>query len=94
MRRTDASVAGWRRGVAIMDWLKATAADLGRGIGRGDIDPVALTEAYLQAIAGHRPEPRGSMPARPPTGPAPRHTAAAARAKAGLRRGPLDGVPI
>jgi aspartyl-tRNA(Asn)/glutamyl-tRNA(Gln) amidotransferase subunit A len=30
-----------------------TAADLGRGIARATIDPVALTEAYLEAIEAH-----------------------------------------
>jgi len=36
-----------------MDWLRATAADLGRGIAAGRIDPVALAEAHLDAIAAH-----------------------------------------
>ncbi len=56
----------------MQDWLWATAADLGRGIGRGEIDPVALTETYL---AGHCRPPAdapASMPASPPTVPAPR----------------------
>ena len=32
-------------------WRGMTAADLGRGIGRGEIDPVDLTEVFLTAIA-------------------------------------------
>ena len=37
----------------MQDWLWMTAADLGRGIGAGDIDPVALTDTYLAAIDAH-----------------------------------------
>lgn len=74
-------------------WRGMTAADLGRGIGAGTICPVALTEAFLAAIAADPNTPRiyartmerqaldAAMGAR-------------ARAKAGLRRGPLDGVPV
>ena len=32
------------------DWLTATAADLGRGIAKGQIDPIDLTDAYFDAI--------------------------------------------
>ncbi len=73
-------------------WLRMGAADLGRGIGAGEIDPVALTEAYLDAIKSHPlkdriyarlTEDRAMAEAR----------AAAARARDGLRLGPLDGVP-
>lgn len=75
------------------DWPSMTAADLGRGIAAGRIDPVELAEAYLAAIAAH---PAGARiyaritPARA-RGEA---AAAAARARAGDRLGPLDGVPI
>lgn len=77
----------------MQDWLTATAADLGRGIEDGRIDPVDLTETYLTAIADHRhrdriyarlTEDRARSEAR----------AAAQRAKAGLRWSALDGVPI
>jgi aspartyl-tRNA(Asn)/glutamyl-tRNA(Gln) amidotransferase subunit A len=37
----------------MQDWLTMTAADLGRGIGAGTIDPVALCETYLTAIDAH-----------------------------------------
>ncbi len=75
------------------DWLTASAADLGRGIEVGKIDPVELTEAHLSAIAAHPfadriyarlTEARARAEAK----------AAADRAKRGLRRSPLDGVPI
>ncbi|MDG1101993.1 MAG: amidase, partial [Ascidiaceihabitans sp.] len=36
------------------DWLTMTACDLGRGIGAGEIDLVALTQTYLDAIADHQ----------------------------------------
>ncbi|HKL45676.1 MAG TPA: amidase family protein [Roseovarius sp.] len=75
------------------DWLKMSAADLGRGIGAGRIDPVELTEAFLDAIAAHPDHARiyssvTSGRARAEAG------AAAMRARAGQRLGPLDGVPI
>lgn len=75
------------------DWLRMSAADLGRGIGAGRIDPVALTGAYLDAIKAHEfkeriyarlTEERALAEAQ----------AAAARARAGLRLGLLDGVPL
>lgn len=75
------------------DWLWATAAELGRGIGRAEIDPVALTETYLDAIASHPMSPR--IYARVTADRARSEAAAAsARAKAGMRLGPLDGVPV
>lgn len=75
------------------DWLNMTAAELGRGIGTGEIDPVALCETYLEAIAAHAEA--GRIYARTMPGRARAEAAAAAkRAKAGLRHGPLDGVPI
>ena len=75
------------------DWLKMTAAGLGREIGAGRIDPVALAEAYLDAIAAHPDSAR--IYARSTRARALDEAAAAHdRARAGLRRGPLDGVPI
>lgn len=75
------------------DWRKMTASELGRGIGAGRIDPVALTEALLEAIAAH---PEGARIYARTTGPRALAEAEAARlrARAGLRRGLLDGVPI
>ncbi len=75
-----------------MDWLTATAAELGRGIGAGQIDPVALTDTYLAAIDAN--PLRDRIYARVTHDRARSEAAAAsARAKAGQRRGPLDGVP-
>ena len=74
-------------------WAHMTAANLGREIGRGRINPVELTEAFLDAIDSHPLAPRiyaRTTPARA-RGEA---MAAASRAKAGLRKGLLDGVPI
>ena len=70
-----------------------TAAELGRGIGDGSIHPVELTEFFLDRVENHFHAPRiyaRGTPARA-RGEA---MAAAARAKAGLRKGLLDGVPI
>jgi aspartyl-tRNA(Asn)/glutamyl-tRNA(Gln) amidotransferase subunit A len=70
-----------------------TAADLGRAIGAGDIDPAALTDVYLDAIDTHKHRDR--IYARVTHDRARAEAAAASeRAKSGLRRGPLDGVPI
>src|SRR5690606_26758488 len=77
----------------MQNWLTMSAAELGRGIGAGEIDPVALTETYLEAIDAH---PATSRIYSVVTHDRARREAAgaAARAKAGQRRGPLDGVPI
>jgi aspartyl-tRNA(Asn)/glutamyl-tRNA(Gln) amidotransferase subunit A len=74
-------------------WAHMTAAELGRGIGEGRIHPVELTEFFLDRVETHPLAPRiyaRATPARA-RGEA---MAAAARAKAGLRKGLLDGVPI
>lgn len=74
-------------------WTNMTAAELGRGIGDGSIHPVELTEYFLDRVETHPLSPRiyaRATPARA-RGEA---MAAAARAKAGLRKGLLDGVPL
>ncbi len=77
----------------MQDWLKMTAADLGRGIGAGEIDPVALTECYLEAISEHPTSAR--IYARATDARALSEAKAAkARADLGQRRSLLDGVPI
>ncbi|MCP5036206.1 MAG: amidase [Rhodobacteraceae bacterium] len=74
-------------------WLKMSAADLGRGIDAGRIDPVDLTKTYLEAIRAHPFKNR--IYARLTGDRALAEAkAAAARAKSGMRFGPLDGVPI
>lgn len=77
----------------MQDWLTMTAADLGRGIGAGEIDPVALCETYLDAIDAH--PLRDRIYARVTADRARGEAAAAlARAKSGQRLSLLDGVPI
>lgn len=74
-------------------WAHRTAADLGREIDAGRINPVELAEFFLTAIDLNPLSDRiyartTDMRAR---GEA---MGAASRAKLGLRRGPLDGVPV
>ncbi|WP_118135381.1 amidase [Oceanicella sp. SM1341] len=73
--------------------LGATASELGRGIGTGEIDAEALTELFLSAIAEH-PEAARIYARTTPERAREEAAAAAKRARAGLRRGPLDGVPV
>jgi len=76
-----------------MDWLRQSACAIGRGIGAGDVDPVELTDAYLEAAKAH---PYGArIYARTTRNRALSEAIAAHdRAKHGIRRGLLDGVPI
>lgn len=75
------------------DWTGLSAAELGRRIGAGKINPVELTEACLDAA--HRHPLAARIYARTtPTRARTEAMAAAARAKAGHRRGLLDGVPV
>lgn len=75
------------------DWLRMGAAALGRGIESGGIDPVDLTEAFLEAIAIHADAARIYARTTPDRARA-EALAAAARAKGGHRRHMLDGVPL
>lgn len=76
-----------------MDWQGMTAAEQGKAIDRGDLDPVALTQFYLSAIAAHKAGDR--IYARLTEDRALAEAEAASRrAKAGLRLSPLDGVPV
>ncbi len=77
----------------MQDWLYMSAADLGRAIGAGRIDPVALTEVYLDAIDAHEMTPRIYSAVTHSRAKA-EAQAASARAQKGQRRGILDGVPI
>lgn len=74
-------------------WFYMTAADLGRAIGAGRINALELTEAFLDAIARH-PEGGRIYARMTPRRARSMAMAAADRAKAGRRIGPLDGVPI
>jgi len=74
-------------------WRSMSAADMGRAIGAGEIDPRDLAEVFLAAMAAHPDTPRiyaRTTPARARAGA----DAAARRARSGTRLGPLDGVPI
>lgn len=81
------------REAAPMDHHDMTAAALGRGIEAGEIDPRDLARSFLDAIEAH--EHGTAIYARLTRERAEAEAEAAhARAKAGLRRGPLDGVPV
>lgn len=82
-----------KRGSEMQSWLEMSMASLGQGIAAGEIDPIDLAEEYLAAIESHPLAPR--IYARLTKERARQEAqAASARAKAGLRRSPLDGVPI
>ncbi len=76
-----------------MEWRQKSASEIGRGIGKGKVDPVELTESYLDAAASH---PYGNRIYARLTRDRALAEAIAAhdRAKHGVRRGLLDGVPI
>ena len=75
------------------DWLWMTAADLGRGIADGRVNPVALTDTYLAAIDDHAEAGRIYARTTPDRARA-EAKAAAERAASGRRLSLLDGVPI
>ncbi len=75
-------------------WRGMSAAELGRGIGAGEIDPVALTETFLAAIDA---PPRGAAhlcPHHAATARGPRRGRRASGRGRARRRSPLDGVPM
>ncbi|MCF6444804.1 amidase [Nereida sp. MMG025] len=74
-------------------WQKMTAVELGVGIARGEIDPMALCDVFLAAIEAHEFADRIYARQTPDRA---RSEAAAAqrRAKEGRRLSPLDGVPV
>lgn len=75
------------------NWTEMSAADLGRGIGRKEIDPVVLTEHFLNEINAHPLRDRIYARLTPDRALA-EAAAAKTRAELGLRVHPLDGVPI
>lgn len=75
------------------DWLVQPAAELGRGIGDGSIHAVELVEAFLDVI-DRAPEAARIYARTTPSRARAEAMAAHGRARAGLRRGPLDGVPV
>ncbi|MEZ5870913.1 MAG: amidase family protein [Nitratireductor sp.] len=76
-----------------MDYRAMSAAQLGRAMEAGKVDPVEITELFLDAIA--REDGNFQIYART-TADRARSQAKAARerAKSGTRRSPLDGVPV
>jgi aspartyl-tRNA(Asn)/glutamyl-tRNA(Gln) amidotransferase subunit A len=76
-----------------MDILRATAADLGRAVGAGRLDPRDITEAFLAAIDSHPLRDRIFAVVTHERARA-EAAAAAARAAAGHRLSALDGVPL
>ncbi len=75
------------------DWLWMSAGDLGRAIGMGQVDPVALTRSYLEAAQAHPLADRIYARLTPERAEA-EAEAAALRARAGQRLSALDGVPV
>lgn len=75
------------------DWTGMSAAELGRAIGKGEIDPVALARSFLDKIGAHPLKDRIYARLTPERALA-EAEAARDRAAAGQRRSPLDGVPV
>ncbi len=75
------------------DWLTMTAGALGRGIAAGEISPLALTQTYLDAIAVHPLKDKIYAVVTADRALA-EAEAADERAKQGVRRSLIDGVPI
>lgn len=75
------------------DWQNLGVVDLGRLLGAGEMDAVELSEAYFEAIDGHEYRDRIYTTPTPDRAMA-EAQGAALRAKQGVRRGLLDGVPI
>ncbi len=73
--------------------LERTATELGRAIAAGKAHPVELLEAQLAAIDAHPLAARIYARTTPQRARA-EAMAAAGRARAGLRKGLLDGVPL
>ena len=92
-RAVTVTLADNRMGAGMLDWLGKSAAELGRGIAEGAIDPVALTQAFLGAIDSHDARDRIYSVVTHDRALA-EAEAAAERARAGQRLSPLDGVPI
>ncbi|EPX87046.1 amidase [Salipiger mucosus] len=75
------------------DWTGKGAAQLGRAIGAGKVDPVELTQGFLDKIDSHPLRDRIYARVTPERALA-EAGAARERARAGQRRSPLDGVPV
>jgi aspartyl-tRNA(Asn)/glutamyl-tRNA(Gln) amidotransferase subunit A len=73
--------------------LQLTATELGDAIDKGDLCPVEITTTYLDAITAHPLSPRIYSELTPDRALAEAKDAQE-RARLGLRRSSLDGVPI
>jgi aspartyl-tRNA(Asn)/glutamyl-tRNA(Gln) amidotransferase subunit A len=76
-----------------MNFSNLSLCDLGRAIGAGKLDPVTLTQTFLQTAKSH-PQTHHIFTLFMEERALAEAEAAAVRAKAGARRGLLDGVPI
>ena len=77
----------------MQEWLNKGAAELGDAIESGAVDPVNLTEAFLDRINGHALRDRIYVEITQDRAMA-EAKAARARVQAGQRLSPLDGVPV
>ncbi len=77
----------------MQDHMTKSAAELGRLIGAGEIDPVDLTHAFLDRIDAHELKDRIYARVTPQRAMA-EAEAASQRAKVGQRLSLLDGVPV
>jgi aspartyl-tRNA(Asn)/glutamyl-tRNA(Gln) amidotransferase subunit A len=93
MRACAASLSYLHGGQAVTPFQNLSAADLGREIAAGRAHPVEVVESFLESIA-RSPDSDTVYARLTPDRARAEAAAAAGRAKAGLRRGPLDGVPI
>jgi aspartyl-tRNA(Asn)/glutamyl-tRNA(Gln) amidotransferase subunit A len=75
------------------DWHRRTALELGRAIGEGKADPVAMAEHFLERIARHDADHAVYLAVTRERALA-EAGAARKRARDGARLGPLDGVPL
>ena len=75
------------------DILQLTATELGDAIDKGDLGPIEITKTYLDAITAHPLYPRIYSELTQDRALAEAKDAEE-RARLGLRRSPLDGVPI
>ena len=75
------------------DLTRLTIAEASRRLDKGEIDAEALTEAYLERI-GHLDGRLGCYITVCTEEAREQARAAALRAGQGLRKGPLDGIPI
>ena len=76
-----------------MDWLRSSATEQGRAVMAGLVSPVDLAEGYLDAIARH-PDAACVYARTTPDRARTEAVGAHDRARAGLRRGLLDGVAL